>query len=185
MLMESDGTPNGQIFLVRVGLFDPNVTGGTNEETYPVKVQSSKLGTTTVKDFFADHCKTTFGAKGKHALSYGLSVCIAQGLDHTGIVANDVVPKDETLHTVWQRFSKFSRFIFKINAEKKKGKGVAKVDKGEKKSKAPSAYILFCKQKRPLLAAANPNVPFGTIGRLLGEAWKKANKKVCQADFIQ
>jgi hypothetical protein len=38
---------------------------------------------------------------------------------------------------------------------------------------APSAYILFCKEKRPEVQTANPTASFGEMGKLLGELWAK------------
>ncbi len=47
--------------------------------------------------------------------------------------------------------------------------------KGEKKEKvarAPSGYMLFCKDKRAEVKAANPGIEFGAIGKALGDMWK-------------
>ena len=181
-MLTEESTSQAPVYLIRVGLYDNSITGGTNEETYPIKIAASSLNV-TVEDFFIHHCKTTFAnANGKTAINHGLSACIATGLDHTGIVAKDVIGKHETLAAVWNRFTKFSRFIFKINGEKKKKSSGAKAqvnsDKGPRKKRGPSAYIIFCKAKRPLIAAANPSAGFGQIGKLLGQAWAKLDQKV-------
>lgn len=60
-------------------------------------------------------------------------------------------------------------------AEKvKKTATKAKPEKKEKAKRgpsAPSAYIVFCKDKRPDIQAKNPTATFGELGKLLGAAW--------------
>ena len=44
--------------------------------------------------------------------------------------------------------------------------------KAKKEKRAPSGYILFCKEKRPLYAGADPNLKFGELSKRCSEAWK-------------
>eukprot|EP01087_Luapelamoeba_hula_P001629 TRINITY_DN1134_c1_g1_i1.p1 TRINITY_DN1134_c1_g1~~TRINITY_DN1134_c1_g1_i1.p1 ORF type:complete len:225 (-),score=71.08 TRINITY_DN1134_c1_g1_i1:97-771(-) len=49
--------------------------------------------------------------------------------------------------------------------------------RNEGKPKKPlSAYMLFCAAKRPEVKAANPDLKFGPLGKLLGEQWKALNE---------
>ena len=43
--------------------------------------------------------------------------------------------------------------------------------KGKKVSQAPSAYILFCKEKRKEIQTAYPTASFTEIGKLMGATW--------------
>jgi hypothetical protein len=66
-----------------------------------------------------------------------------------------------------------------VVAKPTKGKRKAP-EKGEKKIKRPlTAYMFFSKEQRPLLKAANPELGFGAIGKLVGENWRNLadNKK--------
>ena len=58
----------------------------------------------------------------------------------------------------------------KKKAPAKKG---AKADKKDKPKRAPGPYMLFCKEMRPKIVAANPKFTFGEVGKKLGEEWKK------------
>lgn len=61
--------------------------------------------------------------------------------------------------------------------EKAKKSATKAAPKAEKKVKAkrgpaaPSAYIIFCKDKRADIQAKNPTATFGELGKLLGAAW--------------
>ena len=37
--------------------------------------------------------------------------------------------------------------------------------------RAPSPYIIFCTDQRPVIKAAHPDANFGELGRMLGETW--------------
>ena len=50
-------------------------------------------------------------------------------------------------------------------------KGPKSNDKVRKVSQAPSAYILFCKEKRSEIQQAYPNASFTEIGKLMGATW--------------
>lgn len=48
-----------------------------------------------------------------------------------------------------------------------------KVKEAKNKPRKPSAYIGFCKKKRPEIVAADPTLTFGEVGKALGAAWGK------------
>ena len=60
-----------------------------------------------------------------------------------------------------------------ISKSPKKAAKKAKVDKKDKPKRAPGPYMLFCKEMRPKIVAANPKFTFGEVGKKLGEEWKK------------
>jgi hypothetical protein len=43
--------------------------------------------------------------------------------------------------------------------------------------KAPSAYIIFCSEKRGDVKAANPEATFGELGKLLGKLWASMSEE--------
>ena len=45
--------------------------------------------------------------------------------------------------------------------------------KEEKVKRAPGPYMVFCKEQRPKIVKANPNMSFGEVGKALGAAWGK------------
>ena len=54
----------------------------------------------------------------------------------------------------------------------------AKASKGKKpaaakEKKAPGPYMVFCKEQRPKIVKADPNLTFGEVGKALGAAWGK------------
>ena len=55
----------------------------------------------------------------------------------------------------------------------KASKGKAKKDDKPKVKRAPGPYMIFCKAERPKIVKANPNMPFGEVGKALGAAWGK------------
>ena len=57
----------------------------------------------------------------------------------------------------------------------------AKKEKGEKVKRAPSAYIIFCTEKRTEIKEANPEATFGELGKLLGAAWGAMDEKALMA----
>jgi len=59
-------------------------------------------------------------------------------------------------------------------SEKKPAKKKRKKADPDAPKKASSAYVHFSKKMRPKLKEENPNATFGELGKLLGEAWKKA-----------
>ncbi len=52
-----------------------------------------------------------------------------------------------------------------------------KKEKADKPKRAPSAYIIFCTEKRTEIKDANPEATFGELGKLLGAAWKEMSDK--------
>ena len=60
-----------------------------------------------------------------------------------------------------------------------------KKEKGDKPKRAPSAYIIFCGEKREEVKKANPEATFGELGKLLGGLWsgmdEAAKKKYTKA----
>mmetsp|Transcript_52210 Transcript_52210/g.125744 ORF Transcript_52210/g.125744 Transcript_52210/m.125744 type:complete len:153 (-) Transcript_52210:262-720(-) len=48
--------------------------------------------------------------------------------------------------------------------------------KPPKIKKPISAYMFFCKETRPMLAAQFPNAPFTELGKKLGAAWKSLSE---------
>lgn len=48
----------------------------------------------------------------------------------------------------------------------------AKADKADKPKRAPGPYMIFCKEERPKIVKANPNMSFGEVGKALGEKWR-------------
>ena len=63
-----------------------------------------------------------------------------------------------------------------VKAKASKGKaakGKAKKDDKPKVKRAPGPYMIFCKAERPKIVKANPNMPFGEVGKALGAAWGK------------
>ena len=74
----------------------------------------------------------------------------------------------------------------KATAEKAKAKEkAAKANKGnkakvEKKEKVPkrlSGFMIFSKKTRPQIVAANPGIPFGEVGKLVGAEWAKLSEE--------
>jgi len=61
----------------------------------------------------------------------------------------------------------------KEKAEKAEKAPKKTVEKADKPKKAPGAYMNFCKETRPKIVAASPDLTFGEIGKALGVAWKK------------
>ena len=63
----------------------------------------------------------------------------------------------------------------KEKVEKSEGETVGKTkkEKKEKVKRAPTAFILFCKAKRPEIKAAQPDLTFGSYGKIFGEMWSK------------
>ena len=62
----------------------------------------------------------------------------------------------------------------KPKASKAEAPVIAKRGKSKKEGavkKAPSAYIIFCTEKRPQVKIDNPNASFGELGKLLGKLW--------------
>lgn len=57
--------------------------------------------------------------------------------------------------------------------EMKAKKAKAEKPKTDKPKRAPGAFMLFSKEKRPDVLAANPGIAFGDVGRKLGEMWGK------------
>ena len=49
----------------------------------------------------------------------------------------------------------------------------AKKDDKPKVKRAPGPYMIFCNAERPKIVKANPNMPFGEVGKALGAAWGK------------
>lgn len=48
------------------------------------------------------------------------------------------------------------------------------VDSGKAKVKrAPSPYIVFCTEMRPIVKEKNPEATFGMMGKLMGTMWGK------------
>ena len=58
-------------------------------------------------------------------------------------------------------------------AIKRAEKAAKKAAKEAKPKRAPGPYMLFCKDQRPKIVAANPNFTFGEVGKELGAMWKK------------
>ena len=42
----------------------------------------------------------------------------------------------------------------------------------DKPKRAPGPYMIFCKEERPKIVKANPNMSFGEVGKALGEKWR-------------
>lgn len=53
----------------------------------------------------------------------------------------------------------------------------AKKTSGDKPKRAPSAYIVFCGEKRDQVKAENPDATFGEIGKILGAKWAALDDK--------
>jgi hypothetical protein len=61
----------------------------------------------------------------------------------------------------------------KVDAKAAKAeKAAKKAAKADKPKRAPGPYMLFCKEQRPKIVAANPAFTFGEVGKALGAAWK-------------
>lgn len=58
-----------------------------------------------------------------------------------------------------------------VEARKKKNKDLPS-------KKTISAYLLFCKDTRPVLKKDQPDLTFGELGKRLGEMWKNASEDV-------
>ena len=64
-------------------------------------------------------------------------------------------------------------------------KGARKSKKSDDKVKvkrAPSAYIVFCTEKRAEAKESNPDSTFGELGKILGQMWGQLDdkgKEVC------
>ena len=48
----------------------------------------------------------------------------------------------------------------------------AKAAKADKPKRAPGHYMIFCKEERPKIVKANPNMSFGEVGKALGAKWR-------------
>merc|ERR1712159_693938 len=55
-------------------------------------------------------------------------------------------------------------------AAKKPAAKKASGKKDDKVKRAPSPYMNFCKDERPKIVKANPNMAFGEVGKALGAA---------------
>jgi hypothetical protein len=51
-----------------------------------------------------------------------------------------------------------------------------KKEKKDTPHKCLSAFIIFNKENREKIKAANPDVTFGELGKLIGDAWKSLNE---------
>ena len=60
----------------------------------------------------------------------------------------------------------------KAAAKKPAAKKSPKKEKPKEK-KAPGPYMVFCKEERPKILKAKPNLSFGEVGKALGAAWGK------------
>jgi len=74
----------------------------------------------------------------------------------------------------------------KEKVEKSEGETVGKTkkEKKEKVKRAPTAFILFCKAKRPEIKAAQPDLTFGSYGKIFGEMWSKLDDEE-KAPYIE
>lgn len=60
----------------------------------------------------------------------------------------------------------------------KKGSRKAKsTDDKPKVKRAPSAYIVFCTEKRTEAKESNPDASFGELGKILGQMWGQLDDK--------
>jgi len=55
-------------------------------------------------------------------------------------------------------------------------KSPAKKDAPKEKN-PPGPYMVFCKEQRPKIVKASPNLSFGEVGKALGAAWGKLSDK--------
>ncbi len=46
-----------------------------------------------------------------------------------------------------------------------------------RQQRTPSAYLIFSSEKRPELRAANPNITFGEMGKMLAQMWAQMDKR--------
>jgi len=60
-----------------------------------------------------------------------------------------------------------------VNKPKRTRSSKPKKEKNGPEKKAMSAYMCFCRDKRPGLVKKNPEMTFADIGRALGEMWKE------------
>lgn len=67
---------------------------------------------------------------------------------------------------------KATKKIAKAKPAKSPKKAKAKADKADKPKRAPGPYMIFCKEERPKIVKANPNMSFGEVGKALGEKWR-------------
>jgi hypothetical protein len=65
--------------------------------------------------------------------------------------------------------------INKVNFDFSKVK--LKKEKKDTPNKSLSAFIIFNKENREKIKAANPDVTFGELGKLIGNAWKSLDQK--------
>lgn len=66
--------------------------------------------------------------------------------------------------------------VFSTAASSPKKAPRAKKDPNAPK-RAPSAYIIFCTEKRPEIQKKNPEATFGELGKLLGKLWGEMDEK--------
>jgi hypothetical protein len=73
----------------------------------------------------------------------------------------------------------------KVVAEKAERKAkVAKADKVDKPKRAPSAYLIFCSERRVAVKEANPDATFKDMGKLLGAEWATLDDKARQVHIL-
>jgi HMG (high mobility group) box len=60
---------------------------------------------------------------------------------------------------------------------KKGARKVKSADDKPKVKRAPSAYIVFCTEKRTEAKESNPDATFGELGKILGLMWGQLDDK--------
>ena len=60
---------------------------------------------------------------------------------------------------------------------KKGSRKAKKSDDKPKVKRAPSAYIVFCTEKRTEAKESNPEATFGELGKILGQMWGQLDDK--------
>ena len=71
----------------------------------------------------------------------------------------------------------------KDTSAKKSTRKAKSTDDKPKVKRAPSAYIVFCTEKRTEAKISNPDASFGELGKILGKMWGQLDEEGKEVHF--
>lgn len=71
----------------------------------------------------------------------------------------------------------------KDTSAKKSTRKAKSTDDKPKVKRAPSAYIVFCTEKRSEAKTSNPDASFGELGKILGKMWGQLDEEGKEVHF--
>ncbi|KAG0569209.1 hypothetical protein M758_6G068800 [Ceratodon purpureus] len=75
------------------------------------------------------------------------------------------------------RRSSASRSRRKSSSSSKPIRKSKRRERSGRPKRALGPYMFFCKEQHASIAADNPNIPFGDVGRILGSRWQQLTEK--------